>query len=78
MDRVHGRPAERRIFEAMLVYNLYQTLLNAWCFYRFVQEVRSNGMSIWGNRMVKGEGTSLHVLNKTIPSNTWSSPYLTG
>ena len=38
MDRVHGRPAERRIFEAMLVYNIYQTLLNAWLGYPILQK----------------------------------------
>lgn len=35
--------------DSMVVYNLYQTLLNLWCVIAFVQEVRALGMSIVGN-----------------------------
>ena len=47
----------------MLVYNLYQTMLNTWCFYQFVREVWRAGMPFWGNRMVRGEaGFNLGML----------------
>jgi len=44
-----------RIFECMLVYNLYQLALNVCCTLAFVQEVRRQRMAVWGNRRVYTE-----------------------
>ena len=44
------KPVERRVFEALIVYNLTQIVVNAWCFFAFLQETRLLNMSIWGNR----------------------------
>ena len=43
-------PLESRVFEAMFVYNLYQIILNSWCFVAFMNETRLQGMAIWGNQ----------------------------
>jgi len=34
---------------SILTYNIYQTVLNAWCVASFIKEVVSQGMNVWGN-----------------------------
>eukprot|EP00947_MAST-08B_sp_MAST-8B-sp1_P003151 g3151.t1 len=38
-----------KIKNCMVAYNLYQTILNAWCVVAFVLEVYALGMNWWGN-----------------------------
>jgi len=33
----------------MFTYNLYQTVLNAWCVYSFIAEIFKQGYPVWGN-----------------------------
>jgi elongation of very long chain fatty acids protein 4 len=42
-----------RIKNYMFTYNLYQTVLNAWCVYSFLAEIlpAASGMTIWGNTL---------------------------
>ena len=40
-----------RIKDYMFTYNLYQTILNAWCVVAFVMEVHARGMNWWGNEI---------------------------
>jgi len=46
-------PFSTRIFELMIAYNIYQTALNAFCFFAFAYEVyRSETMTLIGNTTV--------------------------
>lgn len=58
-------PYTSRIFECMLVYNIFQTALNAWCFREFVREVLVHPeRPIWGIPFKEegGGNTYLHFL----------------
>jgi len=35
----------------MFTYNLYQTILNGWCVYAFLEEIVRNGYPVWGNTL---------------------------
>jgi len=39
------------IKDYMFTYNLYQTILNAWCVYSFIAEIFKQGYPIWGNTL---------------------------
>eukprot|EP00668_Euglena_longa_P031683 GGOE01040925.1.p1 GENE.GGOE01040925.1~~GGOE01040925.1.p1 ORF type:complete len:604 (-),score=213.92 GGOE01040925.1:514-2325(-) len=47
--RLRKEPVVTRVFESMLVYNLYQTVLNLCCLLAFGQEVWRQGLALWGN-----------------------------
>eukprot|EP00667_Euglena_gracilis_P010732 EG_transcript_10934 len=47
--RLRKEPIVTRVFEAMLVYNLYQTVLNACFLLALIQEARRQGLALWGN-----------------------------
>ena len=55
----------------MVIYNVYQTCFNVYCFWAFASELYSAGMPLWGNshdRSSRGFGLGfliwLHYNNK--------------